>query len=149
MAYTYEYPRPGFTADCIIFGHDESNILKVLLIKRKHEPFQGLWAFPGGFVDEGESVEQAAQRELLEETGVDNVTMTQMYTFTKPGRDPRGWVISVAFYTTVNITDCKVQAGDDASEAEWVAIEDIQKMAFDHNEILAMALEKIGVSTKN
>ena len=149
MAYTYEYPRPGFTADCIIFGRDDSNILKVLLIKRKHDPFQGLWAFPGGFVDEGESVEEAAQRELMEETGVDNVEMTQMYTFTKPGRDPRGWVVSVAFYTTVNIADCKVQAGDDASEAEWVAIGDIQKMAFDHNEILAMALEKIGVSTKN
>ena len=145
MAYTYEYPRPGFTADCIIFGRDESEVLKVLLIKRKHEPFQGLWAFPGGFVDEGESVEEAAQRELKEETGVEHVAMTQMYTFTKPGRDPRGWVVSVAFYTTVNIGDCNVQAGDDASLAEWVAIDQIKDMAFDHNEILKMALEKIGL----
>ncbi|MDX2302695.1 MAG: NUDIX hydrolase [Microscillaceae bacterium] len=144
MAYTYDYPRPALTADCVIFGRDENEEkLKVLLIKRAYEPFQGHWAFPGGFVDENESVEQAAQRELMEETGVTNIAMQQLYAFSKPGRDPRGWVVTVAFFTVVHIADCKVQAGDDASQAEWVPLDEIQTMAFDHQEILKMALERI------
>jgi 8-oxo-dGTP diphosphatase len=144
MPYTYDYPRPALTVDCVIFGKDETADLKVLLIQRANEPFKGKWAFPGGFVDENESADHAAERELFEETAVENVKMKQFYTFTQPHRDPRGWTVSIAFYTTINMQDCVVQAGDDAGRAEWINIHDIREMAFDHTEILAKALELIG-----
>ena len=144
MPYTYEYPRPAFAADCVIFGKDETDDLKVLLIKRGNDPFQGHWALPGGFVDENEAVEEAANRELAEETGVTSVAMKLLGVYSKPGRDPRGWVISVAFFTTVNIADCTVVAGDDATQAEWVRVSDVDQMAFDHLEILQQALAKLG-----
>ena len=139
MPYTYDYPRPAVTVDCVIFGKDESTDMKVLLIQRAHPPFEGKWAFPGGFIDENESAEKAAQRELEEETGVNNAEMVQFHTFSTPGRDPRGWTISVAYYAIVNIKDCKVQAADDASHADWVSLNEIHEMAFDHLHILEKA----------
>ncbi|HPH18956.1 MAG TPA: NUDIX hydrolase, partial [Haliscomenobacter sp.] len=96
MKYCYEYPRPAVTVDCIIFGLDESQVLKVLLIQRGHDPYLGHWALPGGFVDLEEDLEFAALRELEEETGVRNVFIEQLFTFGAPHRDPRGRVISVA-----------------------------------------------------
>jgi 8-oxo-dGTP diphosphatase len=90
MPYTYEYPRPSLTVDCILFGFDDGE-LKVLLIQRASDPFKGLWAFPGGFLDmEDPTIEFAAKRELEEETGLKNVFMEQLYTFGDEGRDPRG-----------------------------------------------------------
>jgi len=138
MAYTYEYPRPALTVDCVIFGMGESTP-KILLIKRAHEPFKGKWALPGGFVDENETVEQAAKRELWEETGVDNVEVTQFRVFSEPGRDPRGWTVAVAHYAKVLISDCKVQAGSDADQAGWIGLEEINEMAFDNAEIIKVA----------
>lgn len=143
MAYTYEYPRPALTVDCVIFGKDESENLKVLLIERAHDPFRGKWALPGGFIDESETAEAAANRELFEETGVENIPMIQLHTFSAPNRDPRGWTISVAFYAIVNMMDCKVKAGDDAKKAEWLNVSEIGEMAFDHTVILKMALERL------
>lgn len=143
MSYTYEYPRPALTVDCVIFGKEESQELKVLLIQRGGEPFKGKWAFPGGFVNENEAVEQAAQRELIEETHLENNDLIQFGVFSEPGRDPRGWVVSIAFCTLVNIKDTVIQADDDADDARWVPLTQITEMAFDHKKILEQALETL------
>ena len=95
MPHTYEYPRPSVTVDAVVFGFDGAE-LQILLIERAHDPFAGSWAIPGGFVDKNESLEAAALRELQEETGITRVFLEQLYTFGDVGRDPRGWVISVA-----------------------------------------------------
>src|SRR4029453_7461359 len=103
MAYSYEYERPGLTVDCVIFGLDlEEESLKVMLIERDLEPFEGMWAIPGGLVRNGETLTEAAMRELQEETGISEVFLEQLYTFGDPGRDPRGWVVSVAYYALVS-----------------------------------------------
>ncbi|TAF64479.1 MAG: NUDIX hydrolase [Cytophagales bacterium] len=145
MAYTYDYPRPALTVDCVIFAKDNGT-WKVLLIERKHEPFAGKWALPGGFVDENETVEQAAARELFEETHVQNVPIQQFSVFSAPQRDPRGWTVAVAHWAIVDIKDCKPQAGDDASAAEWVALDSISEMAFDHLLILEEARKVAKIS---
>src|SRR5581483_12328951 len=97
MAYSYEYPRPSLTVDCVVFGLDEEN-LKVLLIERDLEPFKGKWALPGGFVRLDETLDEAARRELREETGVTNVYLEQLYTVGDINRDPRERVVTVAYY---------------------------------------------------
>ena len=144
MPYTYEYPRPSLTVDCILFGFDEGD-LKVLLIRRGGEPFKGLWAFPGGFldVDTDPSIEVAAKRELEEETGLTNVLMEQLYTFGDMGRDPRGRTISVAYYALLKLADYKVQPGSDASHAQWFNISEVPELAFDHAKILQTALDRL------
>ena len=116
MAYTYDYPRPSLTVDCIIFGLDESSRLKVLLIQRANEPFKQHWALPGGFVDENETLEAAALRELKEETGVSDVFIEQLFTFGTPGRDPRGRVVTIAFYALINLGEHKIGADTDAAD---------------------------------
>src|SRR4029453_8493894 len=98
--YQYSYPRAALTVDCVVFGFDEGD-LKVLLIQRDLEPFAGRWALPGGFVRVEESVDDAARRELVEETGVGEVFLEQLYTFGAPNRDPRERVVSVAYYALV------------------------------------------------
>lgn len=143
MSYTYEYPRPALTVDCIIFGLDSSNQLKVLLVQRGQDPFSGLWALPGGFVEMEEDLETAALRELEEETGVRNVFIEQLFTFGDPGRDPRGRVISVAYYALVNLAEHPVQAGSDARVADWFALDELPPLAFDHDKILAIAIERL------
>ena len=143
MAHTYDYPRPALTVDCLIFGQDAGQPTKILLIQRGHEPFQGKWAIPGGFIDANETALQAAKRELEEETNLKGIDMHQFHTFSEPGRDPRGWVVSIAYYALVNINNCKPIAGDDARNATWFALNELPEMAFDHNEILKMAVELV------
>ncbi len=143
MPYTYEYPRPSLAVDCILFGFDEED-LKVLLIQRGREPFKGLWAFPGGFLDmEDPSLEAAAKRELEEETGVKDVYMEQLYTFGDEGRDPRGRTISVTYYALVKLSDYQIQAASDADNAQWFTISDVPPLAFDHAKILKVARERL------
>jgi 8-oxo-dGTP diphosphatase len=142
MAYTYQYARPALTVDCVVFGLDDED-LKVLLIQRKHDPFAGRWALPGGFVDVGEAPEQAARRELEEETGLGDVFLEQLYTFGDPDRDPREHVVSVAHYALVNVRDARVGAADDARDAGWFRVRKPPPLAFDHDKILRMAHERL------
>jgi len=140
MTFTYKYARPAVTVDCAVFGVDGGH-LKVLLIQRDAEPFRGKWALPGGFVDVGESLEDAAQRELWEETGLKQVPLSQLHAFSDPDRDPREHVITVAFCAMVDIRACKVDASSDARDAAWFNADSPPELAFDHDRILAMALE--------
>lgn len=143
MPYSYEYPRPAITVDCIIFGLDASQQLKVLLIQRGTEPYLGYWAFPGGFVDLDETLEAAALRELEEETGMRDVFIEQLYTFGDPGRDPRGRVISVAYFALVNLEKYQIKAASDASNAAWYEVNSMPELAFDHQKIFDTALERL------
>lgn len=142
MSVSYTYPRPALAVDCVVFGLDEG-ALKVLLIRRGAEPFAGRWALPGGFVHEDESVDDAARRELAEEAGVEKVYLEQLYTFGDVDRDPRGRVVSVAYYALVKLSDHKVRAATDAREAAWFAADDLPKLAFDHDQIVDKAIERL------
>lgn len=143
MSFTYDYPRPSVTVDCIVFLRDEKS-LKVLLIQRGNPPFKGQWAFPGGFVDMDEELEDAAVRELYEETGLKLNGLTQMHTFGKIGRDPRGRTISVVFLGFADKkTAEKVKGSDDANDAQWFCVKEVPPLAFDHNEVLKFAVLKI------
>ena len=105
MSYKYEYARPALTVDCVVFGLDEEG-LKVLLIERGLAPFRGNWALPGGFVHVDESIDDAALRELQEETGLKKVFLEQLFTFGSLGRDPRERVVTVAYYALVQLSNC-------------------------------------------
>jgi 8-oxo-dGTP diphosphatase len=139
--YCYPYPRPALTVDLILVNQAVSETY-VLLIRRKHPPFAGTWALPGGFVDEGETLLQAAKRELKEETNLIVNDIQQVGAFAAPGRDPRGWTISVAF-AGVSSTLVKPEAGDDAAEVEWHSINKLPLLAFDHLEIIQTAIKKL------
>lgn len=143
MKYTYDYPRPSVTVDCIIFGLDESTQLKVLLIQRGHEPFKDQWALPGGFVDMEEDLEAAALRELEEETSVKDVFIEQLYTFGAPKRDPRGRVITVAYYALVNLSDHPAKASSDARNVKWFEVDELPSLAFDHQQIMNVAIARL------
>ena len=142
MPYTYEYPRGALTVDCVVFGLDEED-LKILLIQRALPPFAGTWALPGGFVRVDETLEDAARRELEEETGLRNVFLEQLYTFGALDRDPRERVVSVAHYALVKLSDHTVQAATDARDAAWFAVHDVPSLAFDHADILQLAVERL------
>ena len=142
MNYTYQYPRAALTVDCVVFGLDEED-LQVLVIERDLPPFEGRWALPGGFVRLDETLEDAALRELREETGLKKVYLEQLYTIGAIDRDPRERVVTVAYYALVKLSDHRVQAATDARQAAWFAIDDLPSLAFDHDKILAMAHQRL------
>lgn len=138
--YCYKYPHPAVTTDCVVFRL-ENGILKTLLIERGNEPYKGYWAFPGGFLNMDENAEQGALRELEEETGLKLEHIEEFGTFSTVDRDPRGRVISIAFY---GITDlAEVKGGDDAAKAQWFPVDGIPPLAFDHEEMLEKALARL------
>ena len=138
--YCYKYPHPSVTADCVIFGFDGVSI-KVLLIQRGIEPYKGKWAFPGGFMQIDETAEECARRELEEETGLKNTSVEQFYTFSDVNRDPRERVVTVAHYALVRLSE--VRGGDDAASARWFSMDEIPSLAFDHDRILRMAVNRL------
>jgi 8-oxo-dGTP diphosphatase len=140
MAQT-RYHYPATSVDVVIFTL-RADDLQVLLVRRKHAPFEGRWAIPGGFVEADESLEAAARRELKEETGVRDVYLEQLYTFGDPKRDPRGRVVTVAYLALVP-APLAVQAGDDASDARWWSVYKLPSLAFDHAKILQYALQRL------
>lgn len=132
-------------ADAMVFSRTGGE-LRLVLIKRKNEPFKGMWALPGGFVEDDEELETAAIRELEEETGMKLTSMKQVHTFGKVGRDPRGRTVSVTYYAFVDAALHPVTGGDDAAEAHWVNVKDITAMAFDHKEVVDFVLKELGLS---
>jgi len=130
--------------DAIVFGYSKQDGVSVLLIKRKYDPFKDNWAIPGGFVLENESLEEAVQRELLEETGIEVNYLEQLYTFGDPERDPRQRIISVAYFGLVkSALFQKLKASTDAAEAKWFSIKKLPDLAFDHKKILGIAIERL------
>ena len=154
-----KYPKPSVTADIVVF-RERNGAPEVLLIRRGGHPFLGRWAFPGGFAERGERIEQTAARELMEETGVTGAEMTLVGVYSKPGRDPRGWTMSAAFAARVDTAEAA--AMDDAAEVRWAPLardaEGVYRLrpddgltpdgrgcvlAFDHDEILADAIRLV------
>ncbi|MEQ8224791.1 MAG: NUDIX domain-containing protein, partial [Candidatus Eremiobacterota bacterium] len=137
-----KYERPSVTVDIVIFTIRD-NDLKVLLIKRKGPPYQNFWAIPGGFVKMNESLEEAAFRELKEETGVSDVYLEQLYTFGEPGRDPRTRVITVAYFALINSEKLELYASTDAEEVRWYSTKELPQLAFDHSKIMDYAITRL------
>lgn len=140
--FTYEYPRPAVTVDAAVFRSTD-NSFEVLLIRRGNEPFKGMWALPGGFVNMDETLEEAVARELKEETSLENVELEQLHTFSAVNRDPRHRTISTVFYGIINQESIEARAGDDASETRWFSIGSLPSMAFDHDRVVEMAVKRI------
>jgi len=148
LPYTYDYPRGALTVDCVVFGLDDDE-LEVLLIQRGLEPFKGSWALPGGFVRVDETLEDAARRELQEETGLAIGYLEQLYTFGAVERDPRERVVSVAYTALVKLSDHQVRAATDARDVAWFGVHDLPSLAFDHVEIFQLALERLKNKLRN
>ncbi len=140
--YVYEWPRPMVTADAVVFVFFDGKP-KLLLIQRKHEPFKDRWALPGGFIEMDEDLPDSAARELTEETGLTGVPLEQLHTFGKPGRDPRGRTITVAYFGVAEKNWDQIKAADDAANVDWFDIDHLPPMAFDHNEIARCAIERL------
>ena len=140
--YSYQYPRPAVTVDILLFAEDSID-RKILLIQRKNRQFKDHWGLPGGFVDMDESLEESALRELREETGLSRVQLTQLGAFGAPDRDPRGRVITVAYYGAIDATQAHVVAGSDAVDARWFSTTELPSLAFDHQKIIAAAIETL------
>ena len=139
--YTYQYPHPAVTTDCVIFGYDLREGLSVLLVQRGIDPFKDRWAYPGGFLKMDEDADTGALRELKEETGFEASSITQFGAFTAVDRDPRERVITIAYLALVRKGD--VQGGDDAADARWFPVTAVPPLAFDHDRILRLALERL------
>lgn len=142
MAYTYTYPHLAVTTDVVIFTLREER-LQLLLIERGIAPFEGSWALPGGFVGGDEPLDACARRELEEETGLADVYLEQLYTFGRPDRDPRERVITVAYYALIPSSRLALQAASDAASVAWFDIDALPPLAFDHEEIVALALQRL------
>mgnify|MGYP006134588975 CR=1 FL=1 len=136
-------PNISLTVDAIVFGYEPKEGLSVLLVKRKYPPFKGRWAIPGGFVKEKESLEQAVERELEEETGVKVNYLEQLYSFGNPKRDPRSRIVTIAYYGLVRNSNFELFAATDAEDAQWFHLNELPKLAFDHQRILDYALERL------
>ena len=150
-----KYPKPSLTADVVIFrvfpkdggtgsgkGQDAEKEPEVLLIRRGGHPYLGCYAFPGGFSNRDEAMEETAKRELQEETGITGIDPKLVGIYSKPGRDPRGWTISAAYMAVFNADEVEAEAGDDAAAVAWVGLSKAleMKLAFDHSEILRDAI---------
>ncbi|MCK4922720.1 MAG: NUDIX hydrolase [Bacteroidales bacterium] len=135
MEYSYKYPRPSVSVDIMIFSKLNQKI-EVLLIRRKNPPFKQLFALPGGFMDMDESLEEAAIRELKEETNIDIKSLLQFGIYDKPDRDPRGRTLSVIFYAIFDKKPDNIEAGDDAQMVKWCDMNKLPELAFDHTQIL-------------
>lgn len=140
--FQYEYPHPAVTVDVVVFTIRDRK-LKLLLVRRAGEPYRGRWSLPGGFVQIEEDLDAAARRELKEETGVAGVFLEQLYTFGRPDRDPRERVITVAYYALIPSDQLELRAATDAEAVGWFALDELPPLAFDHNEILAMAHQRL------
>jgi 8-oxo-dGTP diphosphatase len=140
--YVYEWPRPMVTVDAAVFAFFDERP-RLLLIQRKHEPLEGRWALPGGFVEIDEDLPEAAARELAEETGLRNVPLEQLRTFGKPGRDPRGRAITIVYLGLAERGWEQARAADDAADVRWFDIDDLPAMAFDHDEIARCAVDRL------
>lgn len=145
MKYSYEYPRMLTTVDALVFLKESSSNHKILLIQRKNDPFQGSYALPGGFVDMGESLKDAATRELFEETGLKNIDLIQLAAFDKIDRDPRDRNICIAYYGFTSPENSVIKGGDDADNAEWFTLDKLPSLAFDHSDIILFARKKLGI----
>ena len=134
--------RHAIAVDVVLFTI-QGGTLKVLLVKRQQPPYRGAWALPGGLVEPDESVDTAALRELQEETNIGNIYLEQLYTFGDPNRDPRGRVITVAYYAVVNWQQFELKARQRVSEATWFPVKRLPILAFDHQRIVDYALERL------
>ena len=139
--FTYDFPRPALTVDVVLLTREATP--RLLLIQRKRDPFAGMWALPGGFVEEGETLAAAARRELFEETGVEVGDLEQLVTVGDPGRDPRGWTVSVAYLARVNPGEVSPVAADDARAVGWHPLDALPPLAFDHAAIVGRAANRL------
>lgn len=145
MSFLQQRTVYALSVDCVIFGYKDE-VLHVALIERKKQPFKGDWALPGGFVEGDETVEQAALRELQEETGIHDIYLEQFHVFSKPDRDPRGRVITVAFFALINSEHTDLSATEDAAQAQWYPAYDIPQLAFDHEIIYEKAVDALRIA---
>lgn len=146
MMYSYKYPRPAVTSDCVVITKEK--VPKVLLIQRGSEPFKGAWAFPGGFMEIDETTEQCAIRELEEETGLVVTDIHQIGAYSKVDRDPRGRTITVAYLSIID-APAEVRGQDDAAKAQWFPLSELPTLAFDHTDIMEDAialLPQVGIT---
>ncbi len=144
MSHTYEYPRPMVTTDILVYNK-RGNIFKILLIKRLNDPYKNCWALPGGFVDKDEALIVAAKRELFEETSVKNIELIQFKSYGNKDRDPRGHCISVVHYAVVRNEKLIAKAGDDAKQVKWFSLQELPKLAFDHEKIIHESLKELSI----
>ncbi len=141
--YTYKHPRPSAAVDITVF-RIKNRKYQILLIQRSQKPFKGSYALPGGFMKMEETLEEAARRELREETRLENQELIQIQTFSDPGRDPRGRVISTCFGVVLKDADqIQIQAGSDAADICWFDLEDLPELAFDHLQIILIAAKNL------
>lgn len=140
--YVYDWPRPMVTVDAAVFAFREGRA-KLLLIQRRHAPFQDHWALPGGFVEIEEDLPAAAARELTDETGLKDIPLEQLRTFGRPGRDPRGRTITVVYFGIAGQDQQQVKAGDDATQVQWFDLDHLPLLAFDHDEIARCAIQRL------
>lgn len=144
MSFIYDYPRPSVTTDCLVFSGKGDDTM-ILLIRRGREPFRGMWALPGGFLDMDEELDDCARRELQEETGLTGITLKQLFTVGTIGRDPRGRTITVMYYGFAYHRSEKIQAGDDAISAKWFSVKKLPELAFDHKVVIEKAIADLGI----
>lgn len=143
--YNYEYPMFALTVDCVVFSIDVTTNfeLRVLLMQRAKDPFASKWALPGAYTHVEEDLETAALRALRQKTGLSNVYLEQLYTFAEPGRDPRGRVVSCAYYALARPHQPHIEEGSPALCAQWFTLSDLPELAFDHEQILSKALDRL------
>ncbi len=148
MSFAYRYPRPAVTVDAAVFSQD-GDAWQILLIQRKNEPFKDLWALPGGFLDENEDPDQAALRELEEETSLHGVSLNPLGFWGRPGRDPRGHTVSLVYWGVIDACAHQPVAADDAKALAWYPIAKLPELAFDHAAVLEAAIRQLSLQSVN